>query len=207
MERAHLKLIVRAEPLSPTAPADQPEVAPPSHAFVTSLLRRDAAALTRLYTEHRGPLLMLARRMLGDELEAEDLVHDVFVTVPKALRSYSGENALGSFLCGILVNLSRRRLRSLGRRRRALRRLLDRVGGTAAASSNAHHMERRELALRLTMALDQLPFAQRVAVVLCLIEERSADEAGAILGVPEATVRTRLFYGRKRLQVLLGEHE
>jgi RNA polymerase sigma-70 factor (ECF subfamily) len=41
--------------------------------------------------------------------------------------------------------------------------------------------------------------------VLCLVEERSAQEASEILGVPEATVRTRLFYGRKKLQALLGE--
>ena len=52
-------------------------------------------------------------------------------------------------------------------------------------------------------ALDQLPLAQRVAFVLCDVQELTSAEAGALAGVPEATVRTRLFHARRRLRELL----
>ena len=55
----------------------------------------------------------------------------------------------------------------------------------------------------LTRALDDLPLDQRVAFVLCEVEERTSREVAEIVGVPEATVRTRLFHAKKKLRVLL----
>ena len=64
--------------------------------------------------------------------------------------------------------------------------------------------ERRQLAEALTGALDTLPVAQRVAFVLCDVEERTSSEVARIVGVPEATVRTRLFHARKKLRAELS---
>jgi RNA polymerase sigma factor (sigma-70 family) len=67
---------------------------------------------------------------------------------------------------------------------------------------------RRQLGMRLRAALDRLPMPQRVAFVLCVVEELSSAQAAAIAAVPEATVRTRLFHARRRLRGLLdGERE
>ena len=177
----------------------------PSHAFVRQLQSGDPEAMTLLYRSHQRSLRALARRLIGDHSEAEDVVHDVFVAVPRALRNYSGETPLGTFLCGILVNISRRRVRSFGRLSRAVARLIEGGGALQVTHAGPAAIEQRELALRLRAALERLPFGQRAAVVLCLVEERSAREASEILHVPEGTVRTRLFYGRKRLQALLGD--
>jgi RNA polymerase sigma-70 factor (ECF subfamily) len=70
-----------------------------------------------------------------------------------------------------------------------------------------HDVRRRELARLLTRALDELPIDQRVAFVLCEVEERTSREVAEIVGVPEATVRTRLFHAKKRLRVLLAAEE
>ena len=64
---------------------------------------------------------------------------------------------------------------------------------------------RRELGRRLGRALDRLPHDQRVAFVLCGIEEMSSGEAAVVAAVPETTVRTRLFHARRRLRDLLAE--
>jgi RNA polymerase sigma-70 factor (ECF subfamily) len=205
MDRFGLKLIPLSDALEAPAELAGDWLGPPSHAFIHRLESGDPESMTLLYRTHQQPLRALARRLLGDEIEAEDLVHDVFVALPKALRNYSGETPLSTFLCGMLVNFSRRRLRSFGRFRRALARLVDRGAPVSTPHAGPAALEQRELALRLSAALDGLSFAQRAVVVLCLVEERSAQEASEILGVPEATVRTRLFYGRKKLQALLGE--
>ena len=56
----------------------------------------------------------------------------------------------------------------------------------------------------LCARLDGLPLAQRVAFVLCEVEERSSIEASRILGVPEGTVRSRLHHAKRKLQVALA---
>ena len=59
---------------------------------------------------------------------------------------------------------------------------------------------RAQLAEALTSALDTLPLEQRVAFVLCEVEERTSREVAEIVDVPEATVRTRLFHAKKKLR-------
>lgn len=63
-----------------------------------------------------------------------------------------------------------------------------------------HIARRKELALALERALDSLPLDQRVAFVLCEVEERSSREVAEIVGAPEGTVRTRLFHAKKKLR-------
>jgi RNA polymerase sigma-70 factor (ECF subfamily) len=65
--------------------------------------------------------------------------------------------------------------------------------------------ERRELAARLSAALDELPLAQRAAFVLCEVEERSSVEAAEILGEKPGTVRARVFHAKRRLRERLAE--
>jgi RNA polymerase sigma-70 factor, ECF subfamily len=63
---------------------------------------------------------------------------------------------------------------------------------------------RARLAAALLRALDALPIEQRAAFVLCEVEERTSAEVGRILGVPDATVRTRLFHAKKKLSEALA---
>ena len=52
----------------------------------------------------------------------------------------------------------------------------------------------------VTLALDALPIEQRVAFVLCEVEDRTSREAAEIIGAPEGTVRTRLFHAKRKLR-------
>ena len=63
--------------------------------------------------------------------------------------------------------------------------------------------ERRRLADALARALDQLPLKHRLVFVLCDVEHRTSAEAAALLGIPDATVRTRLHHARERLRAQL----
>ena len=63
---------------------------------------------------------------------------------------------------------------------------------------------RRELGARLAAALDELPLPQRVAFVLCEVEELTSAQAAVVADAPEATIRTRLFHARRRLRDLLA---
>lgn len=159
----------------------------------------DADALGALYDLHHGVVRAFARRLLRDEAAAEDLVHDVFVALPRALRGFEGRSSLRTFLISIAVNHARHHGRGTARRLRALERYHEaRVPEPEVAPDEAS--ERQRLAAILARALEALPMEQRIVVVLCTVEERTSVEVAEILGIPEGTVRTRLFHARKKLR-------
>jgi len=162
----------------------------------------NSAALGRIYelTQHR--VRRFAWRLLGEEAAAEDLVQDVFVHLPGLLGRYRGDAPFEMFLLGVVSRRARRHLRTAIRKRK----LHDRFAACADSSPPTPEWDtgRRELAAMLVRALDTLPRDQRLAFVLREVEGLSAGEAAQVMGVPEATVRTRVFHARRKLQSELG---
>jgi RNA polymerase sigma-70 factor (ECF subfamily) len=175
----------------------------PISVLVERLRRGEIAAIEMLYRQHQECVRAFARRVLGDTHAAEDLVHDVFVAVPAAFRRYQGDATVRTFLLSIAANVARHHVRAAARRRAALGRLADHRAQTQELNP-ADAAQRRELGEELIRELDQLPVDQRIVVVLCEVEERTASEVGQIVGAPEATVRTRLFHAKRKLRSLLG---
>jgi RNA polymerase sigma-70 factor (ECF subfamily) len=176
---------------------------PAADPLVRALEGRDREALGRVYEEHHHAVRAFARRLLGDDGAAEDLVHEVFVTLPAAARRFRGESGLRTFLLSIAANHCRHHVRAAARRRRALGRLA--LEPPAAGEGRPDdEAERARLADALSRALDALPLDQRLAFVLCEVEERPSHEAATILGAPEGTVRSRLRLAREKLRALLA---
>jgi RNA polymerase sigma-70 factor (ECF subfamily) len=169
--------------------------------LVERLRRGEAAAVGEAYDRHHAALRRFARRLVGDDASAEDLVHEAFVTLPRAIRQFCGESSLCTFLVSIAVNHARHHLRAAARRRAAVERFA--CEPPATSSDPEQHATRASIARALSRALDTLPLDQRVVFVLCEVEERTAGEASEITGAPEATVRTRLFHARRKLRVEL----
>ncbi len=162
-----------------------------------------STAVAETYDLYADSIRAFARRLVGDEQSAEDLVHDVFVTLPAAIHNFRGDSSLRTFLISIAINHARHHLRAATRRRAALQRFSEQP---EVSSVDPEHAARRsQLADLLSFLLDALPLEQRVAFVLCDVEERSSPEAAEIVGVPEATMRTRLFHARRKLRDLLEQ--
>ena len=170
--------------------------------LVVRLQRADPSAVAEVYDAHHGAVRAFAKRLVGDAATAEDLVHEVFVSLPQVIRKFRGDAALRTFLISVAVNHARHYVRAAQRRRRAL----DAYGEVASHDSSDPEREarRKELAELLTRALDSLPIEQRVAFVLCEVEERTSSEAAKIVGAPETTVRTRLFHAKRKLRSALA---
>jgi RNA polymerase sigma-70 factor (ECF subfamily) len=166
--------------------------------LVARVCAGDSRALAELYDQHATALLAFARRLLGDPDAAQDLVHEVFMSAPGALQRFQGQSSLRTFLVSIAINHARHHLRSATRRRA----MADRYAREpdARVDTPEEQAVRERLAHALNLALDTLPLDQRIAFVLCEIEERTSREAAEIVGVPEATVRTRLFHGKRKLR-------
>jgi RNA polymerase sigma-70 factor (ECF subfamily) len=168
--------------------------------LVERLREGDTRALGELYDQHAAALLAFARRLVGDGEAAKDLVHEVFITVPKAIQRFEGQSSLRTVLVSIAVNHARHHVRSAARRRSLSERFAREPEPSNQGSTPERDVARERLARALSRALDTLPLDQRVAFVLCEVEERTSREVAEIVGAPEATVRTRLFHAKKKLR-------
>jgi len=173
--------------------------------LVEQLRRGERSAIGMAYEAHHGAVRAFARRLVGDESVAEDIVHDTFVALPRAVQRFRGEGSLRGFLIGVAANHGKRHIRSAIRRRRAFDKYAE--SPIAGPVDPERETERRRLADRLSAELDRLPMDQRVAFVLCDVEQRTSVEASEILGVPEGTVRTRLFHARRKLRDRLAAED
>lgn len=164
----------------------------------------DEAAFVAVYRAHFDEVRAFAERVLGSRSAADDVVHDVFLALPRALRSFRGEGSLKSFILSMAVRSARSHHRSLIRRLKREERAGEEYVPWTAPPPDAE-LERTELARLLARALDTLPLDQRVAFVLCEVEERTSTEVAEILGENAATLRARVFHAKKKLRRVLAE--
>lgn len=175
-------------------------------ALLEALGRGEASALRDVYRQHHEAVRAFARRLLSSEADAEEIVQDVFVNLPQAVRAFRGDCALSTFVMSVAVNHARHLMRAAGRRGAAHSRLAEQqLSQVAVAPAADEAAEREELARRLLDAMSQVSSEQRLAFVLCDVEERTSQEAAQILGIPASTLRSRLSVARQTLRALLEE--
>lgn len=161
--------------------------------------RGDRAALASLYAEFAPLMLGLAFRIVRDNKDAEDLIHDVFVEAWKRAGDYDPARATVKSWLLMMV-----RSRSLDRVRSAHYRQVTSVASVpdVAATSNDVELGERD---RLHGALMRLTPEQRAVLELGYFEGLSSREIASVLGVPIGTVKSRVAAALSQLRVLLGQ--
>jgi RNA polymerase sigma-70 factor (ECF subfamily) len=159
-------------------------------ALVERFLRgRGEDAFRALYRTHTAALYALALRLTGgDQGEAEDLVQESWVRALTALRTFRAQSALRSWLCGVLVNVRRGRIRADWRIVDApdVEPLADPAGGDDA--------------IDLERAIAALPEGARDVYVLHDVHGYTHREIAALLGIVEGTSKSQLNRARHLLR-------
>ena len=173
---------------------------------IRRVLAGDPSAYAGLVARHARRLHDLARRMLRDGHEAEDIVQHAFLNAYKALPRFDLQRPFRHWLLRITSNLCRNRLAARKVRRKELAargtdELLptvpDRSADDPPPGWSAHVAE----------AIEQLPEHYRLAVVLRYQHDCTLEEISAITGIPVATVKTHLHRGRAALAKFLQPPE
>lgn len=183
----------------------------------TDVLKRiaggDASAFEVLMRRYNRTLYRTARSIVKDDAEAEDVLQDAYLQAFRHLASYRGEASLATWLTRIVVNAAIARSRKTQHRAEVIALASDSewdAAHTEAAMETdptdapEKAAERSELRRMIEKRIDDLPEAFRVVFVMRAVEEMSAEETAACLGIPDATVRTRYFRARSLLRLSLS---
>jgi RNA polymerase sigma factor (sigma-70 family) len=160
----------------------------------------DRAAAQALMARHLPKMLTVARRMLGNQAEAEDAVQDAFLKVwTHASRWQPGKALFETWLYRVVMNKCYDRLR-----KRPNARLDEAVEVPDTAPQADMVMENAALGREIEAALAALPDRQRAAIVLCHHQECGNIEAAEILGISVEALESLLARGRRTLRARLA---
>jgi RNA polymerase sigma-70 factor (ECF subfamily) len=177
-------------------------------ALVRRALAQDAGAFRAIMQAHNRKLYRIARSIVRDDAEAEDIVQEAYVRAFTSLATFRGEAALGTWLSRIVMNealgrLRRRRASPVEDLPDALHRLEAQIIPFPLASGGEdpeRTMAQREILRLVERATDALPDVYRTIFVSRVIEGRSTGETAELLGVNPKTVKTRLHRARALLR-------
>jgi RNA polymerase sigma-70 factor (ECF subfamily) len=157
-------------------------------------------AMHTLYARHNVRVYRFILRIVRDSTMAEDLVSQVFLDVWRTARQFEGRSQVSTWLLSIarfkaLTSLRQRRFEDIDQD--DVREIAD------EADTPEVSLQRATTSEILRACVAKLSPAHREIINLVYYHEKSVEEVGEIIGIPQSTVKTRMFYARKQLADLL----
>ena len=170
-------------------------------ALIASIAQGDKRALQTLYGRHNVRVYRFALRFLNDEALAEDMVSEVFFDVWRQAERFEARSKVSTWLLAMARNKALSVLR-----RRSTEELDEEVAEFIEDPSDNPEvsMQKKQQTSLLQECLTQLSPAHREIVDLIYYHGKTIDEVVEIIGVPVNTVKTRMFYARKRIGELIS---
>ena len=155
----------------------------------------DKSAYTAFYRELEKPVFRFIRSKLNDQHEASDILHEVFMEVWRSAGKFEGRSSVKTWLFGIAYRKTMDAFRKKGR--------LDLMSeppdqadeGPDAAACLAASQE----ATHVRACLEELKPAHRAAVQMAFYDDMTYGQIADVQGVPEGTIKTRVFHAKKLL--------
>lgn len=162
----------------------------------------DRLAMQVLYARHHVRVYRFVLRLVRNEAAAEDLISEVFLDVWRQANRFEGRSAVSTWLLSIA------RFKALSSLRKRSEEELDEEHAEAVEDESDDPevtAQKRDKANIMRQCLTALSPEHREVIDLVYYHEKSVEEVAGIIGIPEATVKTRMFYARKKLGELLKQ--
>jgi RNA polymerase sigma-70 factor (ECF subfamily) len=170
--------------------------------LIARIAKGERLAMEELYGRYRVPVYRFVLRMVRNPTTAEDLNSDVFLDVWRQAGTFEGRSAVSTWLFSIA------RFKALNAlQRRPMEELDDEKAGAIEDQADDPEiaLAKKDKAAVLRACLLKLSAEHREIVNLVYYQHKSVEDVAGIVGIPEATVKTRMFYARKKLSELLTE--
>lgn len=161
----------------------------------------DRQAQFQLYKLYYKPMYNISLRMVGNEMEAEDIMQESFLSAFKKIDSYEGKVSFGAWLKKIVINRS---LDHLKKRKIVFEEINEKMN----VAETPEFMEIEESSLEnIKNEISNLPEKYRVVLSLFLIEGYSHEEVSEMLNISNEASRTQFFRAKQKLKELLRQKE
>lgn len=166
---------------------------------------RDASAVRAILQANNQRLFRIARGILRDDSEAEDVVQETYVRALSHLDGFRGDSSLSTWLSRIAMNEAMGRLRGRRRSLQAAPLALERpeaevIPFPSASSDPEKSMAQRQIQEVVEHAIDELPEPFRLVFITRVMEEMTIEETAELLSIKPETVKTRLHRARTMLR-------
>jgi len=170
--------------------------------LIARIASGDRLAMQVLFARHHVRVYRFVLRLVRNEATAEDLISEVFLDIWRQAGKFEGRSAVSTWMLSIA------RFKALSVLRKRPEQKLDdetaeRIEDQADDPETA--LAKKDKGALLRECLTALSAEHREIVDLVYYHEKSVEEVAGIVGIPEATVKTRMFYARKKLSELLKE--
>ncbi|MDA9528311.1 MULTISPECIES: sigma-70 family RNA polymerase sigma factor [unclassified Bradyrhizobium] len=168
--------------------------------LLESIADGNRTAMHILYCRHNVRVYRFILRIVRDATTAEDLVSQVFLDVWRTAGQFQGRSQVSTWLLSIarfkaLTAMRQRRFEDIDQE--DVRQIAD------GADTPETSLDRSDTSAILRACVQKLSPAHREIINLVYYHEKSVEEVGQIIGIPQSTVKTRMFYARKQLADLL----
>jgi RNA polymerase sigma-70 factor (ECF subfamily) len=174
--------------------------ATPDEVLIGRIANGDRLAMQVLFARHHVRVFRFVVRLVRNETTAEDLISEVFLDVWRQAGRFEGRSAVTTWLLSIA------RFKALSAlRRRPDEELDEETAGAIEDPSDDPEvaLEKKDKSAIIRKCLTGLSAEHREIIDLVYYHEKSVEEVAEIVGIPENTVKTRMFYARKKLAELL----
>jgi RNA polymerase sigma-70 factor (ECF subfamily) len=193
------------------APAKRRTDARDEYEFLAAAKRGDSAAFEFLCKQSAKMVFRVARRMMRNNEDAEDVLQESFQQAFIHLSSFNGGSRFSTWLSRIAINAALMKLRKK-------QHLWESLDESNEDEQSSHRVDVEDQGLNpeqlyaqterqqiLAEAMNQLTPGTRKAIELCEIDERSGQETAQILGISVSAVKARVFHGRRKLRERLTQ--
>ena len=196
-----LNVFVRPQPAAVSAvsaPAATAGKTPSDEILVEQIAAGSRPAMQALFARHRTYVYRWLLRFVSNETLAEDLLSEVFLDVWRQAARFECRSSVSTWL----LSIARHKALSARRRRIEGAELDEKIEATIADPANDPELalQEKDRSKLVRRALMRLSIEHREVIDLVYYHEKSVDEVAHILDIPPATVKTRMFYARKKLR-------
>jgi RNA polymerase sigma-70 factor (ECF subfamily) len=170
--------------------------------LIAKIAAGNRLAMQVLYARHHTRVYRFLLRLVGNDATAEDLTSDAFLSVWRQAHRFEGRSAVTTWLLAIA------RYKALAELRRRPAALSEEENADVADAADDPEvaLQAKHRGEILRRCLGQLSREHREIIDLVYYHEKSVQEVAGIVGIPGNTVKTRMFYARRRLSELLATH-
>lgn len=161
----------------------------------------DEYAFSKLHEKYHRKIFGFARKYIGDEHHADDVVQEVFMQVFRKLDSFRGEAQFSTWLFRISINACKSKRQKIDRQRRIQEEQLVKNAPTSDLATPERCLGNQELRAQIERSLQTLTAEQRQILVLKTVQKLSYTEIGEALNQSENQIRGKLYRARKAFRM------